>query len=272
MLSREHGHRFYFGIPLRARACSQDWSLVCRNLERTLAALANQRCRDFAVLICCHEQPEIDTFGLDVAFILADSPPPPLVDEKGEPGNDKPLKKRMLGMALTQRVNAPFYYMQLDADDLVHPELVAATLRDDNRRGYLIDKGFMLDGSSGRFGVCDPDHSPFWQQCGSCAVVYFTPEDLPVKLKDNQCYFTKFQRHREYADIAAQHGRPLTAFEDYMGVYIVNHGENDVSVYRGKLEAKPSYVRRHLLEDNETLRQLALLYPSLKTLTAFQAT
>ena len=261
-------HGFYFGIPLRAKACSQNWALVCRNLEMTLSSLAGQSRRDFKVLVACHEQPDIDTFDLDIEFIIADSPVPPLLDDKGEPSNDKPLKKRLLGMALKAQVTQPFYYMQLDADDLIHPELVAKTLSDDNRCGYLIDKGFMLDCDSGRFGICDPEHSPFWQQCGSCAVVCFTPEDLPVKLMDNQCYFTQFKRHREYAEIAAQHGRPLTPFNDYMGVYMVNHGENDVSAYRGKIDVKSNYVRRHLLEDEAMVQRLRALYPPLDALIA----
>lgn len=261
-------YRFYFGIPLRAKACSQNWKLVCKNLEQTLLSLSRQSCLNFKVLIACHERPDVDSFGLDVEFVISDMPHPDVdaVNQKGEPVSDKPTKKRLLGMALSQQAHQSFYYMHLDADDLVHPDLVAITLADDNKQGYLIEKGIMFDCSNGKIGLCDPDHSPFWQQCGSCAVVYFELEDLPIKLKDNNCYFTKFQRHREYPNIAAQHDRPLTPYSDYMGVYIVNHGENNVTVYRGKSKVKSDYVRRNEACSDKFLQKIALLHPQLKNM------
>ncbi|WP_457807662.1 glycosyltransferase family A protein [Kushneria sp. EE4] len=257
------GCRFFFGIPLRARARCRDWPRLCRNLERTLACLARQQCGDFRVLIACHEPPDIDTHGLDVEFVPADIPLPPLRNDQGLPGSDKPAKKRLLGVALARQTQAPFYFMHLDADDLVHPELVARVLADDNQRGYLIDQGVMFDCITGTFGQCDPLTSPFYQHCGSCAVVYFQGDELPRALTGRGTYFTRFTKHRLYGDVAAAHGRPLTPLPGNMGVYVVNHGENDVSIYRGDRDGKSRFVRRRGISDEHEIARLLALFPEL---------
>ncbi|WP_438766462.1 hypothetical protein [Kushneria sp. TE3] len=262
----DNNGRFYFGIPLRARARCRDWALVCRNLERTLACLSRQQCGDFRVLIACHERPDIDTHGLDVEFVLADTPLPPPVDDKGLTGSDKPVKKRLIGVALSRQVDKPFYYMHLDADDLVHPELVARVFADDNQRGYLINQGVMFDCATGTFGQCGPLHSPFWQHCGSCAIVYFLHEELPRALSAKDAYFTRFTGHKQYHDIACEHGRPLAPLTGDMGVYMVNHGENDVSTYRGRTGVKSRFVRRHRIADEQGVTRLLSLFPELKGL------
>ncbi|WP_438766463.1 hypothetical protein [Kushneria sp. TE3] len=265
-LTDAKGCRFYFGIPLRAKACSQNWTMVCNNLEQTLLSLARQSRADFRVLVACHERPEVDTFGLDVEFIIAETPPPApdAVNSKGEPVNDKPMKKALVGVALARQVDQPFYYMHLDADDLIHPELVATTLADDNRCGYLIDKGIIFDRLNHRFALCCPERLAFWKHCGSCAVVYITPDELPASIKDKRCYFMQFQRHKEYADLAEQHGRPLTAYDDYMAVYMVNHGENDYTAYRNRGEGKENYVRKYAESDTDFQARLYTLYPQLR--------
>lgn len=259
--------RFYFGIPLRSRRSSLDWTLVCRNLSRTLDSLRRQTSQAFGVLIACHDIPEVDTTGLHVEFVVADFDPPPAIDDAGNPGNDKAAKKRLLGLAMKSRMGAESYYMHLDADDLVHPSLVASTLDDDNRRGYLIERGYMFDCASGRAGRMDTTLSEFWRHCGSCAVVHFTDVDMPARFGDNRCYFTQFKKHSEYAQIASEHGRPLSPYPEPMAAYLVNHGENDVSAYRGKLGIKSKYVERSLITNTRELSALFDAFPTLRTFT-----
>ncbi len=240
-----------------------DWGLACRNLNRTLEALRRQTCPDFRVLVACHEIPDVDTSGLDIEFVMADFDPPAAIDEKGQPGNDKPAKKRLLGMAMKASMGEASYFMHLDADDLVHPTLVEATLSDDNRLGYLIERGYMLDCASGLVGRMDATFSEFWRHCGSCAVIHLTRDDLPAKLSDNICYFTQFKKHAEYANTAADHGRPLSTYPQPMAIYLVNHGENDVSAYRGKIDVKSKYVSRAQITDEEELARIIHHFPML---------
>jgi hypothetical protein len=49
---------FTFGIPLIARAASDDWPLVEHLLDLTLRSVLAQRDGDFRVLLAAHDLPE----------------------------------------------------------------------------------------------------------------------------------------------------------------------------------------------------------------------
>lgn len=240
---------FVFGISLRARSTTNDWPLVCRNLERTLHNLARQGDRNFQVYIVVHDIPEIDTQGLDVRFITVDFPVS--FNEEGRPVNDKNRKKRMLGAHLYAQKMPAFYFMALDADDLLHPDLVKTVRAGNSRAGYLIERGYMYDCGSQGIGRCNEHAKRFWEQCGSCAIFYIEPDDLPVNKEDRQAYFSRLGEHSKYHIVAREHGRELIPLDGYMGVYLVNHGENDWSVYRGKEGTKERYVDRNGVDDAE---------------------
>ncbi|WP_457807667.1 alginate lyase family protein [Kushneria sp. EE4] len=240
---------FVFGISLRARSTTNDWPLVCRNLERTLHNLARQSDKDFQVYIAVHDIPEIDTQGLDVRFITVDFPVS--FDEQGRPSNDKYRKKRVLGTHLHEQQMPAFYFMSLDADDLLHPDLVKTVRAGNSRTGYLIERGYMYDCSSQRIGRCNEHAKRFWEQCGSCAVFYIETGDLPVNKDDTQAYFSHLREHKKYPAVAREHGKELVSLEEYMGVYLINHGENHWSVYRGKEGTKERYVDRNGVDDAE---------------------
>ncbi|WP_139313634.1 glycosyltransferase family A protein [Salinicola sp. MH3R3-1] len=257
---------FHFGIPLMSRAMSRDWTLVCRNLARTFESLRRQTSKDFRVLITCHEIPNVDTSGLDVEFILADFLPPSISNETGKIGNDKPAKKRLLGLSLRTYLGEETYFMHLDADDLVHPSLVEFTLKDNNKSGYLVEYGYMFDCESGKVAPMGGDNTPFWKHCGSCAVIYLTLNDLPSDTKDKNCYFMQFRRHGDYADIAEKHGRALSTYPGFMAAYLVNHGDND-TLNRGKVGVKTKYVERWEIADSSELATIFLDFPMLLDFT-----
>jgi hypothetical protein len=257
--------RFYFGIPLRARASALNWTQVCDNLARTLDSLARQTRNDFRVLISCHDIPDIDTRGLNVRFLQAGFAPP--VDEQGKPRSDKHKKKRRLGHELAKEVTDGVYFMPLDADDLIHPELVEKVLSDDNRRGYLIERGWMFNTATGHYRECTEKQNPFWRYCGSCAVIYFEPDELPLEKGDKSRYYSRFLNHIHYAEVAEAAGRPRAPFSDAMAVYVINHGENDWTVYRQRPDGKTHYVEQRPVRDRRQLQTLKVLYPQLNAAT-----
>ncbi|WP_457807663.1 hypothetical protein [Kushneria sp. EE4] len=254
--------RFYFGIPLRARACAMNWAQVCSNLARTLDSLARQSRRDFRVLVSCHDIPDVDTRGLDIEFLTVDFPPP--FDDSGRPGNDKHKKKHQLGLALGREVTDDVYYMALDADDLIHPALVETVLEDDNQRGYLIERGLMFNAATGHYRACGEDSRPFWRNCGSCAVVYFTADELPQSRRDKTRYYSRFQNHIRYVEVARDAGRPLTPFKEAMAVYVVNHGENDWTAYRCRADGKTRYIEARPIHQRYQIETLQTLFPQLE--------
>ncbi|MGM8850983.1 hypothetical protein ACS8E6_10795 [Salinicola halophyticus] len=263
-IGRAETSSFHFGICLRAKACSQNWALTCQNLERTLENLARQRSRDFRVWIAVHERPEIRTFGLDVEYVVVDFEPPVRAD--GTFGNDKRRKRNAIGEALKAQARNGFYYMQLDADDLLDPSLVLAVTSDDNRRGYLIENGYIFDYEKRAVARCSEETVPFWHQCGSSAVLFFEPDDFNRDGED-ESYFERQRMHEQFAALAQIKGKPLTSWVDDMALYLVNHGENQWSNYRhendGRANSKSKFVHRYKLESPAALDIFALRYPEL---------
>ncbi|WP_438766449.1 hypothetical protein [Kushneria sp. TE3] len=263
----KHGEppAMHFGICLRARACTHNWVLTCQNLERTLYNLSRQRSHDFRVWLAVHEKPEINTFGLDVEFVVVDFKPP--INSDGTFGNDKRRKRNAIGDALNKYVTSGFYYMQLDADDLIDISLVQCVRDDNNRKGYLIEKGYVFDYANNIAARCNEFSAPFWHQCGSCAVLYFEPEDL-VRGNSEESYFEQQRFHDSFFEISQKHGRLMTRWADEMALYLVNHGENHWSSYRhegraGRASSKSNFAHRHQIKTPPEEHGLFLRYPEL---------
>ena len=256
---------FHFGICLRSRACTHDWPLICQNLERTLYNLSRQRCRNFRVWIAVHERPDIETFDLNVEFVIVEFAPPVRAD--GTFGNDKRRKRNAIGCALKEHVENGFYYMQLDADDLLDISLVQCVIEDDNRNGYLIEKGYIFDHSHNIAARCDENSVPFWQQCGSCAVLYFEPDDF-LHGEGEESYFERQRFHEYFLELSREKGRIMTHWVDEAALYLVNHGENQWSNYRHedhhkRANSKIKFVHRHQMQTPADMHGLFLRYPEL---------
>ncbi|WP_457807658.1 alginate lyase family protein [Kushneria sp. EE4] len=260
-LPGEQNRPFYFGIPVRSKACTNNWEVICTNLERTLLNLSRQENKNFKVLIAVHEIPSIRTFDLDVEFLIADFAPP--INSDGTFGNDKGPKKRMISMALSEQTQAPFYYMPLDADDLVHPSLVHQVLEDDNKRGYLIARGYIFNQATSSLTPCDESNTEYWKHCGSCAVFHLEHSDLPMSRMSSDAYIFTLKRHTEFPELAEQHGKPLEKFSDYMGIYIINHGENNRLVYRGGWNNKDEFTDRFHIRSEAEAAAIFQDYPEL---------
>ena len=184
---------FMFGISLASRRVSVDWGRTQELLGHTLRSLLNQSDPRFSVVICGHERPELaELADPRVRFVEADGSPPQ--DSSGFRG-DKMRKRRLIGSILRQRGGG--YFFPLDADDLVHRDVVAHALQDDNRRGYLIETGYTLDYANRNLAPVPGAWSvSFDRSCGSSAAIFFAPDDLPVNSEpDNDLYFNLFQSH-----------------------------------------------------------------------------
>lgn len=250
-----------FGIPLRAKEFSNNWDLVCKNLERTLSSLSRQNDLDFKVYIASHDYPPINFYNLNVRILLAPFPPPKNNDEIGR---DKGRKKRMIGTALREEGYESLYFMHLDADDLVDPTLVEFVRKDNNNRGYLMSKGYMCDIANKSIAICNENNSPFYKHCGSCAIVYFKNDELPMNYQDNNCYFSKLKNHTKYKEVAKNYGRPLKLLKNYMVVYLVNHGENN-RIYKGKGATKERFVERNRITSKKKIHSIRTRFPELES-------
>ena len=186
--------------------------------------MLNQSDPRFSVVICGHERPALaELDDPRVLFVESDQGPP---KNPSSFRGDKMRKRRIAGSVLRERGGG--YFFPLDADDLVHRDVVAHALRDDNRRGYLIEKGYALDYANRALAPIPGAWSvSFDRSCGSSAAMFFEPEDLPKTGDlDADLYFNLFQSHAYWPLVAEEHGRRLEPLPFPGGVYVVNHAQN----------------------------------------------
>ncbi|RAU18246.1 hypothetical protein DN062_08405 [Nitrincola tibetensis] len=205
---------FYFGTPFLSKQVAVNWEKSVTMLNSMLASVANQSCKDFHHLIACHEIPPIkNEYKSFVTFIPVNSSIP---QNRAEMLADKGYKKQVIGHYLHQRVGSA-YLMLLDADDLIHRNLVDYVLENKSPHGYLINQGFMY-----YFGAKKilPLTRNFDQQCGSCAIFYLTQDELPKTLTDEDNRYSSFKSHRFWGEKAETEGRPLQAIPYPAAIYL----------------------------------------------------
>lgn len=245
---------FIFGLSLASRAASQKWDHTEHLLARTLRSVLNQSDPRFRVVICGHERPDIKELDDPrVIFITADIKPPA---NSSQFRRDKMWKRRLIGAALRNMGGG--YFFPLDADDLVHTNLVAHVLSDDNRRGYNINHGYVEDFLNSKLAPVPGAWSvPFDRVCGSSAVLYFEPEDLPLDGRnDESLYFNLFQSHAYWPVVAEESGKPLATVPFPAAVYVVNHSQNlSFGLQRAGKRAKNiiSFVDRDAVPDGQEI-------------------
>ena len=213
-----------FGISLASKQVSSDWARTTELLGHTLASLLAQSDPRFEVIICGHDRPELEAMrDPRVRFITADAKPP---TDPRKYRTDKMRKRRLIGMALRELGGG--YFFPLDADDLVHIDVVRHVRETDNKRGYVITSGYALDYAGQKLapipGVWSSDYN---RVCGSSALIYFEPDELPVDGdNEEELYFNLFQSHAYWPVLAEEFGRRLDPLPFPAGVYVLNHSQN----------------------------------------------
>lgn len=209
---------FFFGIPLIARAASEDWGLVDRLLRLTLRSVLAQTDGDFRVVLAGHDVPPCWAELADDRFVLlqADWPvaAPTLANDDGG------AKKWRIGEHVRRRGGG--LLMLLDADDWVDRELVGAARAGigPGDVGGLVAGGYAYDWRSGRGAVIPVGHgfdNPFHELCGSSTVARIQPDsDDPVRRDPHDV----LGWHAGWDRVAAELGVSL-AWLDVAGVYVV---------------------------------------------------
>jgi hypothetical protein len=213
-------------MALKPMSASSDWRQVESNLRRTIRSA---RASDPAaqVLIACHDEPELGdvadgVVALRVPFSEPASP--------AEGGRDKSAKRRHAAAWLreTMHDDEETYVMFLDADDLVHRDLVAH-VRSSREPSYVVRTGYIADLER---GVLRRRRTDFDKTCGSSFVFRFARAELPTSWEHLSAPFSQFgsapdQRgHPDYHQVATDLGRPPTAFPFPAVTYVVNHTES----------------------------------------------
>lgn len=218
----------YFAIPVSPRRSDEQWDRLNALLAMTLRSVANQTSDAYTAIVCGHEMPPcIAEFDSDhVQFIQATFDKAQTIEEGRR---DKNRKRRSIAVEVRNRGGG--YYMFLDADDLVHCDLVATIVADDNHVGYIITQGYALDYNNRRLApIPGAWRKPFNGVCGSSGIIYLEPDDLPSTVHpepmDKNIRFALIRNHTMFENYSEISGYSLAEMDFPAGIYTVNNGIN----------------------------------------------
>lgn len=231
-----------FIIPLKSRKVAQDWKITSHLLEQTIYSLNNQTCKDFYAVIVGHESPDLSPTAQDaVKFLASPFAIPPLKKS----GNyryhrdfDRILDKyRKIALGLSElRQEKLSYVMVLDADDLLHKDLVSYVLQKMNPNGYIIRCGYQYYSKIKRI-IARTDLDKI---CGSTTIIHTSHVPFPEEVTADTisqipwCYLS-------HADMEAhfrKHKRPLQLLPFNGLMYVVQHGQNASDEFRESPKSK----------------------------------
>jgi hypothetical protein len=212
---------FTFGIPLIARAAAADWARVESLLGLTLASVAAQNDRDFEVILCGHDRPDVLDAHPGVTFLRADWP----VEAVRADNCDAGRKKHAINAGVL--AGGGGFLMFLDADDWVDIRTVATAraVIEPHQVGGLIAQGFALDLQTLRaLEIPHPEvfDRGFHGVCGSTTIARLRPGDPDPLRRDPH---TVLHEHYRWPEVAREHDVALAQLP-LSGCYVVNTRAN----------------------------------------------
>ncbi len=229
---------FVFIIPLRNPALSSNWDCCVKLALETLTSASAQeglpRNSRLKIVMVCKDFPDSIEQSFENVEILRENFPDPRPSWT-EQHEDKYLKiKRGL---VYSRQYAPAYFMKLDADDLISNRLVSYVLKRDNRRGYLLNRGYKWVGSSRYLNL----NKRFHRTCGSSNILYATPNDLPFSMQDKASHYDLMNLgHNIVEEVFLNRKAPLEEIPFPAAIYRIQNGENLTSKTRMPEDQEPN--------------------------------
>ena len=225
----QEGTTFLFGIPLIGSHLTDNFEGICKLLGSTLDSCLQQTDGNFVIYVACNEIPDAGLVPSSrrIHYILTKALSRSEIDTN--PRADVSLKRHtLMNAAADFRAR---YYFQLDADDLVSKNLVGAVRRANDRNGYILETGYLLDSRTLSIYLLPNSHFPrphFYQLCGSSTVVSLDPSPgVEVKQKNVQ-YLEKILRpgHVVARQSFDNEGRAAHVLSFPACIYRANHGSN----------------------------------------------
>ena len=247
--SASQASQVVFLLPLVRRSQATDWSLVEKNLNKTLKCFLKQTNPNWVAIICGQDKPNIP-YDRRIHFLQF---------KTSTTGNDKWAKLEELVNYFPKVAQPSGYVMTFDADDLAHRDLVQIFLTIQHPNGYLIDHGIIHDIATGTFGQAGrptlhkPLRKPFWKLCGSCATFRYDPNEH--KILQNFIRATIQHEHRMFPYLASLAGRPLHRLKENLVIYELNHGEN-FGRRRKRGNYKSRFAERFKINNTSILKEL----------------
>jgi hypothetical protein len=214
-----------FAICLKSQRHSSDWNALSKMLSATLRSILASSDGRFRIVVAGHEKPDIEELK-DQRVVFLEAPFP--VPEQPS-GHDRWLKRVLIGAWVREQTRKRVRVMFLDADDLIHKQLVRAALRSSPRVSLVVDKGYRFDL---RNGALQPI-GRFDRKCGSCFLPVFRRDELPRHWRDKKSSYAQFRTHTKYRALCAELGKPIETLDFFAVVYVSNHPESLVYLKKG---------------------------------------
>jgi hypothetical protein len=205
-----------FLIPLKSEEISRDWNYTVALALRCLDSVFNQSSDSFKVVLSCNRFP-YDSTSNNLEIVERDHPIP----ENWEAGHKDKYNKIKQGL-IVARESSPCYIMKLDADDLVHKDLVSHVLAR-GKDGYFINKGYIYaDGCTWIQKL-----NKFHGFCGSSNLIRVNPKELPESMEqDSKSFDILCCGHNIFEEFYQSRGKHLYSIPFRSAVYVSATGEN----------------------------------------------
>jgi hypothetical protein len=214
---------FYFLIPLRSAATTQNWALTCSLLGRTLRNLSGQRSKNWHIVLVHSDCPDIAELGSpNITTCHMDLPVP---GDRAGRRRDKRLRLAAGVEAIFERAagESDTVIMPMDADDLLSVRLVEFGESAEADNGFVVSRGYLHHPASRLLYT----HNRFHTLCGSCEafrirrgnrVMFGAPGEL----------IDLFKKHGHGGRPLAmsERGTPLTGVPFRGAVYSLSTGDN----------------------------------------------
>ncbi|WP_141243999.1 hypothetical protein [Sphingomonas lenta] len=208
---------FTFAIPLRSAQASVDWARVSAQFQHTASSALSSIDADVRIIVACHEIPDVEVASDSrVSFVQVDHVTPTSLSLQMF---DKSVKKMKLAEEHYRQGGG--YMMLLDSDDLVSNRLASYVLTDDNRSGYFLQHGYILD--LRRSSVERVDN--FDAICGSSSIFYLDPADQDT-MRFNWPLYITVMRHQDFGPFSEASPRPMASVPFPAAIAVKNNGEN----------------------------------------------
>lgn len=230
-----------FVMPLKAREVSSDWHRTVALTLRSLGSVFNQADTEFRAVLVCNEFPYVSTSPQ--LEIIEESFPLPQTWEDGPKDKYRKIQRGLVAI----REEAPCYIMKLDADDLIHRDLVGH-VRSVGAPLYLVEKGYAY--AEGHRIVHQLD--AFHLYCGSSNIVACEAKDLPATMaEDPMDHDILSCGHHEVKEQYEARGMVAAAIPFRAAFYSSgnqeNHSGNDFSSIKSRRKWLAMLLRRRWL-------------------------
>ena len=211
-----------FLIPLRPKADENTWVRTCKLLERTCGSLLNQSNGRFRVVVAGHDCPAFLSRFNDGRFEFHEVDYGREVPKQSK-RRDRNWKVAFAGIIASK--DNPLYYMSLDADDLVHKNLVNYVERNQAEEVLLLEVGYEWNLKLNRICL----RKDFHRRCGSCCILRASVFPLPKKdhPEDRWKMVHLTVPHNAMLEWANENGFRIRRERKFaLATYVTDHGSN----------------------------------------------